>query len=134
MAATRSDMFEPNSTESEIECGCDHEDLDAWAARLPTPSPASGNVEATLVWLCDILKTLPIARLYPQLLARMIPALVLWPNKMEPKEWERCVRKGRIAKELNEVAPVPQMTCIQPLVQNAGNGQDFDACAGHRRC
>jgi hypothetical protein len=92
--------LEPESADRE----CDHEDLDTWAARLP-PAPASDNVAASLAWLCDTLNALPIATLYPQLLSRMLSALILWPSKLEPKEWERCVRKGRIAKELNEVAP-----------------------------
>ena len=92
------------------------DDDDATAASFvpggpPPPSPPSAMPPPdwagdTVDWLRDELLKLPIARDYPAILDRCVAAMRRWRDEMPKPVWLRLVKSGRVAKELNECAPV----------------------------
>ena len=81
--------------------------------------------EDTVTWLTDELSTMRIARDYPEILTAAVRVLEKWRASFPKSVWIRVVKAGRLAKELNECAPV-----IEHARQGGG---DADADRPERR-
>jgi len=66
--------------------------------------------EDTVTWLTDELSTMRIARDYPEILTTAVRVLEKWRASFPKSVWIRVVKAGRLAKELNECAPVIRHT------------------------
>ena len=66
--------------------------------------------EDTVTWLTDELSTMRIAADYPEILTAAVAVLEKWRATFPKSVWIRVVKAGRLAKELNECAPVIRHT------------------------
>lgn len=85
---------------------------DITAAVLPDPAddglaeePSSPAI-LTVAWVMERLRQLPVAKQQPGLLAEVEPILERWHKQFQGPSWQRFLRKGRLIKEFNEIAPV----------------------------
>lgn len=85
---------------------------------IPLPDPAEdalagdtgdelpAGCDLSVDWILDRLRALPVGVQQPQLLDDIRPVLERWRARFAGSVWSRFLRKGRLIKELNEVAPV----------------------------
>eukprot|EP00392_Amoebophrya_sp_AT5.2_P011684 g11767.t1 len=75
------------------------------------------DVEQPLIYdanrksFAELLQTLPIARMYPELTERCVPVLDKWKETLPRSAWRKLMKKTqspmpRVLKELNEAAPI----------------------------
>jgi hypothetical protein len=69
--------------------------------------------EDTVSWLHTEMLTMSIAKDHPDILAEAVVILSKWRDTFPKSVWVRVVKSGRIAKELNEIAPVIFHTRMQ---------------------
>ena len=67
-------------------------------------------VEDAGAWLRGQLAELPIARDYPHIIDECVRVMQKWKREFPQKVWLRVVKGDRLAKELNESAPVIEKT------------------------
>ena len=60
----------------------------------------------TVTWLEQEMSTMRIAVEYPELLRKSVAVLRKWRASFPKSVWTRVIKSGRVAKELNECAPV----------------------------
>ena len=65
-------------------------------------------VRDTVSWLAEEMRSMMIYREYPEIYERAVTILEKWRRSFPKGVWIRVVKSGRIAKELNECAPVIQ--------------------------
>ena len=83
--------------------------------------------EDTVSWLHKEMLDMKIGRDYPDILADAVKVLAKWRDTFPKQVWIRVIKSGRIAKELNECAPVIHHTRLQ--LEKMGVPKDPDARA-----
>ena len=68
--------------------------------------PAREAGDADQDWISGELQKLPFARLYPDIAERAVGIISSWRTRLGKAAWTRTMRRHRIFKELNEIAPV----------------------------
>ena len=72
---------------------------------LCKPPPREAG-DADPEWISGELQKLPFARLYPDIAERAVGIIASWRTRLGKAAWTRTMRRHRIFKELNEIAPV----------------------------
>jgi hypothetical protein len=109
------------------------EDFDAEIAPVDDPDKAWGD---TVTWLEQEMSTMRIATDYPDILSKCVEVLRKWRASFPKSVWVRVIKSGRIAKELNECAPVIDRV-VRHVEETVGEPKDpnervnvVDLCSG----
>ena len=110
------------------------EDFDAEiASKVDDPDEAWGD---TVTWLEQEMSTMRIATDYPAILSKCVEVLRKWRASFPKSVWVRVIKSGRIAKELNECAPIIERV-VRHVEETVGEPKDpnervnvVDLCSG----
>ena len=123
-------LGEPDDTP--MVAGGPGEDFDARAS-VDDPDEAWGD---TVSWLEQEMSTMRIATDYPDVLSKCVEVLRKWRASFPKSVWVRVIKSGRIAKELNECAPVIERV-VRHVEETVGEPNDpsqrvnvVDLCSG----
>jgi len=104
---------------------------------LELESDVDERVRDCGVWLREQLATMPMGREYPALVERCALVMENWKREFPKKLWRRVVKGDRLAKELNEAAPVIDRTMkyVDAMTARAPGEEDaraviVDLCSG----
>jgi hypothetical protein len=103
---------------------------------VATDDPISEEFwEDSVSWLHKEMLEMPIAQDYPDILAQAVDILNKWRDAFPKAVWIRVVKSGRIAKELNECAPViartrAQLEKMPPPESHDKRANVVDLCSG----
>ena len=89
----------------------------------------------TVTWLATEMSEMRIATDYPEILTKSIAVLKKWRAEFPKSVWLRVIKSGRIAKELNECAPViarvmAHVDTLETPADESHRANIIDLCSG----